>query len=39
MLMSLPRTEWEREKNRLTYEAWAEKTKAAEQSAAADIKN
>jgi dienelactone hydrolase len=39
MLMSLPSTEWEREKNRLTYEAWAEKTRTAEQSAAADIKN
>jgi dienelactone hydrolase len=33
-LMALPQDEWLREKDRLTYEAWAAKTKAAEATAA-----
>jgi dienelactone hydrolase len=32
-LMALPEPDWQREKNRLTYNAWAAKTRAAEESA------
>jgi len=33
-LMVLPHSEWEKNKDRLTYEAWAQKTMAAQQAAA-----